>query len=120
MSDEIVATPIKKRRPRASQQEKAEWAERYYQSGLAQKQFAEQEGIADSTLQRWVAENPRPGQAVAIPREAGLLPAFAEFKLLGSPIASDWAAELCRPNGVVLRVAADLPAALLEQLLAVC
>ena len=52
MSDEIVATPIKKRRPRASEQEKAQWAERYYQSGLTQKQFAQQQGIADSTLQR--------------------------------------------------------------------
>ena len=120
MSDEIVATPIKKRRPRASQQEKVEWAERYYQSGLTQKQFALQQGIADSTLQRWVAENRRPGQAVAIQRAAGLLPAFAELKLPVSPTPPDWAAELCRPNGVVLRVAADLPAALLEQLLAVC
>jgi hypothetical protein len=120
MNDEIVSTPIKKRRPRASQQEKAEWAERYYQSGLTQKQFAQQQGIADSTLQRWVAENPLPGQAVASQREVGLLPAFAELKLAVSPIPSDWAAELCRPSGVILRVAADLPAALLEQLLAVC
>jgi hypothetical protein len=120
MSDEMVAAPIKKRRPRASEQEKAQWAERYYQPGLTQKQFAHQRGIADSTLQRWVAENPRPGQAVAIQREAGLLPAFAELKLPVSPTMPDWAAELCRPNGVILRAATDLPAALLEQLLAVC
>jgi len=120
MSDEIVATPIKKRRPRASEQEKAQWAERYYQSGLTQKQFAQQQGIADSTLQRWVAEHPCPGQAVTRTREVGLLSGFAELKLPASPIPPDWAAELCRPNGVVLRVAADLPAALLAQLLAVC
>jgi len=120
MSDENVGVPIKKRRPRASEQEKAQWAERYYRSGLTQKQFAQQQSLADSTLQRWVAQNPRPGQAVAIQRAAGLRPAFAELKLPVSPIPSAWAAELCRPNGVVLRVAADLPAALLAQLLAVC
>ena len=119
MSDEIVVLPIQKRRPRASEQEKAQWAERYYQSGLTQKQFCQEHGIAGSTLQRWVAESQRGSQAAGGPGEAGLAPAFAEVKLDSSP-QPRWAAELCWPSGMSLRVAADLPAGLLEQLLGAC
>jgi hypothetical protein len=120
MSDEIVGPPIKKRRPKASEQEKAEWAEGYYQSGLTQKQFAQEHGLADSTLQRWVTESQRSSRRAAEPVEAGLVPAFAEVKLVGSTGGPQWAAELCWPSGMSLRVAADLPAGLLEQLLGAC
>src|SRR5205823_3372823 len=100
--------------------EKAEWAERYYESGLTQTQFARQYGIADSTLQRWVAESQHPDQAAVGQVEAGLVPAFAEVKLAGLASQPKWAAELCWPSGMSLRVAADLPPWLLEQLLGVC
>ncbi len=120
MSDEVIEAVVKQRRPRASRQEKAQWAQRFYQSGLPQHQFAQQHGIANSTLQRWVAQHPPTGQADRSPCSAGAVPAFAELKLSAETAASSWAAEVCWPSGLVLRVREELPGALLERLLALC
>jgi hypothetical protein len=49
-----------------------------------------------------------------------VVPAFAEIKLAPSVERAEWVAELSLPNGKVLRLAKDVPACLLEQLLRLC
>ena len=87
---------------------RAQWAQRFYQSGRSQGEFAAREGLRLSTLQRWVSENPSapPG------------PAFAEVKLAGLP--AGWAAEVVRADGTVLRLAAAAPAVWLQHFLGAC
>jgi hypothetical protein len=48
------------------------------------------------------------------------VPAFTEIKLLPPVERSAWVAELSLPNGKVLRLSKDVPAAMLEQLLRLC
>ena len=44
-------------------------------------------------------------------------PGWHELKLDGLPGATRWAAEVVRPEGLVVRVAHDTPVAMLEELL---
>jgi transposase-like protein len=100
---------VSTRRARSSASERAQWAQRFFQSGLSQRDFALQHGLKLSTLQRWVAQ-----QHPAAPSA----PAFVEVKL--PPAASHWAAELVRADGSVLRLAAHVPTAWFESLLWPC
>ncbi len=96
------------RRSHSSPEERQQWVERFYNSNLSQREFAVRHGIGLSTLQRWVSQS----------SGAHTVPAFAEVKLpQGSP---RWAAELVHSDGTVLRLAHDVPTALLEQLLLTC
>ena len=97
-----------RRRPRSTSVERAQWVQRFYQSGLAQREYAARQGLRLSTLQRWVAENPSatPG------------PAFAEVRLAGRP--ASWAAEVVRADGAVLRLSPEAPALWLQHFLGAC
>ena len=44
------------RRFRVSAEERAQWVSQYHSSGLSTRQFAQQHGLKDGTLQRWVRE----------------------------------------------------------------
>lgn len=121
MSEEIVAADARKRRPKSSERQMAEWASRFHQSGLSQAEFARQHGLAATTLQRWVAEHPRVGPPQdSSSQSSTVVPTFAELNVGALVTPCSWAAELSRPNGMVLRVGANVPPTLLEQLLRVC
>lgn len=66
-----------------------------------------------SSICRWVNQ-------AKDPQAASRTPQFEELTL--PPLAADsaWAAELTLPNGTVLRLSKEVPAALLDQLLRVC
>ncbi len=105
----------RKRRPNATPEEKADWAKRFADSGLKQNEFCRQHGLVLTTLQRWVA------QAQGHPwRGAGTKAGFVEVKASPSVGVPRWAAELCGSNGRILRLAHDVPADLLQQLVRVC
>ncbi len=118
MNEAPIVAPLairRKRRPKATLEEKAEWAKRFAESGLKQREFCRQHGLVLTTLQRWLA------QAQGHPwGGTGTKAAFVEVKpspWVGSP---RWAAELCGGNGRILRVAHDVPVDLLQQLLRAC
>jgi hypothetical protein len=68
------------------------------------------------TLQRWLARVQSDTPTGTQPP----LPQFTEIKL-SAPIGNTrWAAELCRSGGWTLRLAHDVPSALVEQLLRLC
>jgi len=48
------------------------------------------------------------------------MPQFEELSLPALAAGSDWAVELALPNGTVLRLSKEVPAAMLDQLLRVC
>ena len=115
------------RRRRSTAAERAAWAERYYESGLAQGEFATLHGLGFSTLQRWLEENPSEVSPVAakvaaastcqpVPARA---PVFTEVKLPVPPVAG-WTAEVVRPGGPTLRLTNEVSSALLAQLLRAC
>ena len=104
----------------ASAEEKAQWVKRFIESGLSIRKFSAQNGLPKMSLWRWVNKakaKQTPDGAVAV---HPAVPAFTEIKLLPPVERSAWVAELSSPNGQVLRLSKDVPAALLEELLLVC
>ena len=121
MSEEPVARVAVPRRKRMSTaQEREEWVRRYHQSGLSVLQFCDEHKFAPQTFYQWLAKHRLAQEVTVVPAVSEALPKFTEIKLEASKSPCAWAAELCRPSGLVLRVGPNLPAALLEQLLRVC
>jgi hypothetical protein len=104
--------------PRTTPAERAQWARRFYQSGLTQRAFALEHRLKLSTLEGWLAQN-RPG-AGRVPSNSlsRTPPSFTEVKGLGT--SRSWAAEVVTEKGRVLRLAHDVPGGLLQELLSLC
>jgi transposase-like protein len=98
--------------------QKAEWAEKYLQSGLGLREFSSQHGLGYMSLYRWVRK--RRGGSKPQEKQAQEAISFAELKLPGSAQRSAWAVELTLPNGTVLRMSKDTPPTLVDQLLRLC
>ena len=81
-------------------------------SGLSQREFAGRHHLGLSTLRKWIAQAAGP----ALSGRHGK-PVWQELKREGLPGAPRWAAEVVRPDGLVVRVAQDTPVAWLEELL---
>jgi hypothetical protein len=90
-------------------------------SGLSLAAFARQHGLVYSVLSRWVHRRDRAlGTPAGMGRRRGR-PAKLREVPLGSLLgAGPWAAELVRPDGWTLRLARDVPAAWVGQLLRAC
>jgi transposase-like protein len=117
MSEDIIvamAAPGPKRRARATAEERAEWAKRFAESGLGQREFCRQHGLVLMTLQRWLERVQSDGGALQA------TPHFTEVKLSACGSGVRWAAELCRASGWTVRLAHDVPSGLVEQLLGLC
>src|SRR5438552_17328442 len=92
----VPPAPARKRRPRATAQERADWAKRFAESGLGQREFCRQHGLTLMTFQRWLARAEKDGQpGLSAPAR------FTEVKWAAPISVSDsdcrWAAELYRP-----------------------
>jgi transposase-like protein len=91
------------RRPRVSPEQRAEWLAKYHSSHLSAREFAQEHGLNDGTLQRWIREE---GQRNNSSREAAV---FQQVHL--SPLmTAAWAAEVMLPGGIVVRLAATASA----------
>jgi transposase-like protein len=112
-SDALVVAPISKTF-QATKQDKAEWAKRYLESGLSLREFSAQSGLGYMSLWRWVNKTRHKAAA----KMESPTPGFTEIKL--APSVERWAAELTLPNGTVLRLSKEAPAAMLDQLLRLC
>ena len=97
------------RRPRASPEERAQWVAKYHSSQLSARQFAQEHGLNDGTLQRWIREE---GQRKKSDRKAS---AFQELHLPPLMTAA-WAAEVRLPGGIAVRLAATTSAAWMRSL----
>lgn len=102
----------RRRRPRSTPGQRAEWVRRFEQSGLSQRQFAERHGLGLFALRQWIGRS-RKGTAGAV------RPVWRELKLNGLPGVTCWAAEVVRPDGWAVRVVHNAPARLVEALLRV-
>ena len=121
MSEEQVAAVAVPRRKRMSTAQQREvWIRRYRESGLSVLQFCDEHKFAPQTFYHWLAKNRLAQEATMVSVASEGSPKFTEIKLEPSNTAGGWAAELCRPSGLILRVGSNLPAVLLEQLLGVC
>jgi transposase-like protein len=98
------------RRPRVSQEERAQWVSRYHASQLSGRQFAQQHGLKDGTLQRWIREerqrSPSAGEGVG----------FQEVHVSAFASAGGWAAEVALPGGILVRLGATASATWMRSL----
>jgi hypothetical protein len=121
------------RRPRSTAAERALWKQRFLQSGLLLREFADQHGLKLSTLQRWVGSSPGVSPATPGGNQINSRPAAPVFAEVTWPLpaclsasssapwlAPAWAAELVRPDGSTLRLAREVSASLLKRLLRAC
>lgn len=115
-----VSEVVARRKRMTSAAERSEWVKRYRESGLSVLQFCDEHKLAPQTFYQWLAKNRFAQGAALVSSDSGPLPAFTEIKLEAASVPCAWAAELHRPTGLILRVGANLPVALLEQLLRVC
>lgn len=104
----------------ATPQERSEWLRRYQESGLSVRQFCDEHKLVRQTLYNWLAKGRTAQEGSGPSSGCQAAVSFHEIKLEAASVACPWAAELHRPGGAILRVAANAPAALLEQLLRVC
>jgi hypothetical protein len=98
--------------------ERAQWAQRFYQSGLTQQAFAQQQGLKLSTLQLWLAQTRSSAAKGQRRSRSQAKPLFREVKWVGA--SAGWAAEVVGQKGTVLRLAHDVPGGLLQELLSLC
>lgn len=120
MNEEVLVPEVAPpRQYYATPAQRAEWVRRFGESGLSIREFSQRHGLALSTIQRWVASSRTSASAVAAPPRSEPV-AFTEVKVSALAAGPNWAAELCRPNGSILRLTRELSPALLEQLLRVC
>ncbi len=94
-----------------------QWVKRFLESGLSIRKFSATHAIPRMKLWRWIqrAQTVRGGID-----QLSAKVEFAEIKLPAGPGRSDWVAELSLPDGTVLRLSREVPAALLQQLLGLC
>jgi len=84
--------------------DKSQWvriAEQFEQSGLTQKQFAQQQGLPLSTVQSWIYRRRRQASRSQVP-PVRLLP----VEVGTAPVPDRGGLELVTPKGVRLRVPA--------------
>ena len=84
--------------------EKPQWvriAEQFEQSGLTQKQFAQQQGLRLSTVQSWIYRRRRQASRGPVP-PVRLLP----VEVSSTPVAESGSLEVITARGVRLRVPA--------------
>src|SRR6267378_6094011 len=91
--------------------QKAEWVERFKESGLSLRKFSAQHGLGYMSLWRWVNKSQETAAANSELAE------FTEIKLPALTKRPNWSAELSFANGNSLRVCGEVPPAVLEQLL---
>ncbi len=115
---EAVVLPACRRRPRhpnATAEEKAATVKAFLESGLTHREFCRQQGLGTTTLQNWLRQvrglTPRPFQTNTD---------FVEVTLSAPGLSSRWAAEVCRSNGTIVRLAHDIAPELLNQVLRAC
>jgi len=111
----IASPAVPSGRAQIQAEHSAEWVKRYNESGLSLRAFSAQNAISYMSLWRWV--NRAKKQSAVAP---AAVPTFAEIKLSPSLERMDWVAELSLPDGRLLRLAKNVPASLLEQLLRLC
>ena len=121
MNEQSTALEVAPRRKRLlTSAERNEWARRYRESGLSVLQFCDEHKLVAQSLYRWLGKSRSSQGSAVVPANSHPSALFTEIKLERASASSTWAAEVQRPGGAVLRVAAHAPAALVEQLLRIC
>jgi hypothetical protein len=90
---------VSSNRLRFTQQEREKLIVKYRASGLAQREFAQEQGIKVGTLRQWIYRPRSP-----LPMARGKKFGFQEVSISEVPFLNGWAAELQLPRGVALRL----------------
>ncbi len=115
---------------RTSKAERSRIVESFERSGLTRRGFAEQNGLARSTLDYWLKQARR-ADSSGVPKKTGSgLPArsrsmgmsFAELELVSFAGGSsgEWAVEVVSPQGLTIRFREAPPPEVVVRLLGAC
>jgi hypothetical protein len=78
------------------------WVQKYRESGLGLREFAQRHGLRPGQLHYWVYQSPQ------TPEPRGPLPAFQEVRLpAGALTGGSWITEIGLPNGTTVRLARE-------------
>ena len=100
--------------------ERVQWVRRYLSSGLTHREFCRRYGISTTTLAVWQRQLREQQQQAAATRQSELTeskPVLKEVPLASVLGGGRWAGELSFPSGTVLRFVAELPPALLKEII---
>src|SRR5207249_4937616 len=86
------------RRRRSTPEQRANVVRRYERLGLSQREFAQRHHLGLSTLRKWIAQATGPAWSGRNGK-----PVWQELKLDGLSVTTRWAAEVVRPDGLVVR-----------------
>ena len=107
------------KRPHFTHQEREKLIAEYHASGLAQREFAQRQGIKVGTFRQWIYR-PRSPLPMAPRKKAE----FQEVSISEVAFLNSWAAELQLPRGVTLRLNSQASAqwigALIQKLSQIC
>jgi len=118
-SNEVLKPAVGSKSFQATEEEKVQWARRFVESGISLRAFSAQNGMCYMSLWRWVNKLHQAREQGVVATDAAV-PAFTEIKFLPAKEPAPWVAEWSFPNGAVLRLSKEVPAAVLAALLRVC
>ncbi len=97
-----------------------QWVRRYLSSGLTHREFCRRYGISTTALVVWQRQVREQQQQAAEARQdelSELKPVLKEVPLASVLGGGKWAGELSFPSGTVLRMTAELPAAVVKEII---
>ena len=100
--------------------ERLQWVRRYLSSGLTHREFCRRYGISSTALVVWQRQLREQQQQAVEARQSELSeakPVLKEVPLASVLGGGRWAGELSFPSGTVLRFVAELPPALIKEII---
>ena len=120
MESRPVEELVFKKYRRTTAGERLQWVRRYLSSGLTHREFCRRYGIGHTALGVWQREVREQQQQTAEARQGELSapePVLKEVPLASVLGGGKWAGELSFPSGTVLRFVAELPPALVKEII---
>jgi transposase-like protein len=120
MEAQAVEELVFKKYGRTTPGERLQWVRRYLSSGLTHREFCRRYGISTTALAVWQRQLREQQRQAAETRQSELSeskPVLKEVTLASVLGGGRWAGELNFPSGTLLRFAAELPPALLKEII---
>jgi hypothetical protein len=120
MEGQAVEELVFKKYRRRTAGERLQWVRRYLSSGLTHREFCRRYGISTTALVVWQRQMREQQKQAVEARQSELSeskPVLKEVPLASVLGGGRWAGELSFPSGTVLRFVAELPPALMKEII---
>ena len=120
MEGQAVEELVFKKYRKTTAGERLQWIRRYLSSGLTHREFCRRYGLSTTALVVWQQQLREQQQQAVATKQSELSeskPVLKEVPLSSVLGGGGWAGELSFPSGTVLRFVAELPPALLKEVI---